>query len=49
MKVEQALSQGSVSGPLWFLPCINDITGNVLGANLVLFADYATLLITGKD
>ena len=35
-------------GPLLFLLYINDLTENVQGAKLVLYADDTYLLITGK-
>jgi hypothetical protein len=47
--VEHSVVQGSVLGPLLFLLYINDITENVQGAKMVLFADGTNLLITGKD
>jgi hypothetical protein len=48
MKVEHSLPQGSVFGPLSFLPNVNVITENAQGAKLVLFSDDTNLLITGK-
>jgi hypothetical protein len=49
MKMEHGVPQGSVLGPLLFLLYIIDLTENVQGAKLVLFADDTSLLITRKD
>jgi hypothetical protein len=46
--VEHGVPQGSVLGPLFFM-YVNDITENVQGAKMILFADDTNLLITGKD
>jgi hypothetical protein len=46
--VENGVPQGSVLGLQFFLLYIDDITENVQGANMVLFADDTNLLVTGK-
>jgi hypothetical protein len=49
MKVEHGVLQGSVLGPLLFSLYMYELTENVQGVRLVLFADVTNLLITRKD
>jgi hypothetical protein len=49
MKVGHSVLQGSDLEPLLFLLYINDVTGNVQRAKLILFAYDINLLITRKD
>jgi hypothetical protein len=47
--MHESVPQDSILGPPLFLLYINNVIENVQGAKLVLFADDANLLITGKD
>jgi hypothetical protein len=49
IKVEHGVPKESVLGPLLFFLCINDLTENVKGAKLAIFADDTNLLVTAKD
>jgi hypothetical protein len=49
MKVEHSVPQELVLGPLLLFLYINDLTENVKGTKLVVFADDTNLLFTGKD
>jgi hypothetical protein len=49
VKVECSAPQELVLGPLLLFLYINDLTVNVKGAKLVIFADDTNLLVTGND
>jgi hypothetical protein len=46
MKIRHSVPYGSVTGPLSFLLCINDLPLNIHGAYLVMFANDINVLIT---
>jgi hypothetical protein len=49
MEIKQGVPQGSLLDPLLFLLDINDLPLNIHGANLVMFADDISALITDSD
>ena len=49
MEINQGVSKGSVLGLLLFVLYINDLLVNIHNANLVMFADDITVLISDSD
>lgn len=48
-QIKYGIPQGSVLGPILFLMYVNDLANIFTNIKTILFADDATLYITGKD